>query len=75
MDDIEYRFLEHVNNTGVTVFLINGVKLSGILKVWDENCLTLFRDGITQLIYRHSVATVVPDYKFGEEDFMGGRDE
>ena len=44
----------------VTVFLINGVKLQGIITWFDENSLLLRRDGHTQLIYKHAVSTIMP---------------
>ena len=44
----------------MTVFLINGVKLHGIITWFDENSLLLRRDGHTQLIYKHAVSTIMP---------------
>ena len=48
------------NKVSVTVFLINGVKLQGIITWFDENSLLLRRDGHTQLIYKHAVSTIMP---------------
>lgn len=48
------------NKVSVTVFLINGVKLQGIITWFDENSLLLRRDGHTQLIYKHAVSTIIP---------------
>lgn len=48
------------NKVSVTVFLINGVKLQGIIIWFDENSLLLRRDGHTQLIYKHAVSTIMP---------------
>ena len=48
------------NKVAVTVFLINGVKLQGIITWFDENSLLLRRDGHTQLIYKHAVSTIMP---------------
>ncbi len=44
----------------VTVFLINGVKLQGIITKQDENSLLLRRDGHTQLVFKHAVSTIMP---------------
>ena len=44
----------------VTVFLINGVKLQGVITWFDESSLLLRRDGHTQLIYKHAVSTIMP---------------
>ena len=48
------------NKVSVTVFLINGVKLQGIITWFDENSLLLRRDGHTQLIYKHAVSIIMP---------------
>lgn len=48
------------NKVSVTVFLINGVKLQGIITWFDENSLLLRRDGHTQLIYTHAISTIMP---------------
>ena len=48
------------NKVSVTVFLINGVKLQGIITWFDENSLLLRRDGHTQLIYKHAVSNIMP---------------
>ena len=44
----------------VTVFLVNGVKLQGIITHFDTESLLLRRDGHTQLIYKHAVSTIMP---------------
>ncbi len=46
--------------TPVTVFLVNGVKLQGIVTWFDNFSLLLRRDGHTQLVYKHAVSTVMP---------------
>jgi RNA chaperone Hfq len=44
----------------VTMFLTNGVKLSGAIMKNDAQALTLTRDGNTQLVYKHAIATIMP---------------
>ena len=44
----------------VTVFLVNGVKLQGIISWFDNYSLLLKRDGHIQLIYKHAVPTIMP---------------
>ena len=44
----------------VTVFLINGVKLQGVITWFDDDAILLRRDGHTQLIYKHAVSTIMP---------------
>jgi host factor-I protein len=44
----------------VTVFLINGVKLQGVITWFDNFCLLLRRDGQSQLVYKHAISTIMP---------------
>ena len=55
-------FLNHVRKqkTSVTVFLVNGVKLQGIITWFDNFCLLLRRDGHSQLVYKHAISTIMP---------------
>ena len=56
------NFLEKIKNEkiSVTVFLVNGVKLQGIITSFDNTTLLLRRDGHTQLIYKHAISTIMP---------------
>ncbi len=60
--EIEMKFLNHLKEKeiAVTVFLVNGVKLQGIITWFDEAAVLLRRDGHTQLIYKHAVSTIMP---------------
>jgi host factor-I protein len=55
-------FLNHLrkNKTGVTIFLNNGVKLQGIVTWFDNFCVLLKRNNMVQLVYKHSISTVMP---------------
>ncbi len=44
----------------VTVFLINGVKLQGLVVSFDNFSVLLRRDGHSQLIYKHAISTIMP---------------
>jgi host factor-I protein len=44
----------------VTVFLVNGVKLQGIVTWFDNFCLLLRRDSHVQLVYKHAISTIMP---------------
>lgn len=44
----------------VTIFLINGVKLQGIITWFDNFSILLRREGHSQLVYKHSVSTILP---------------
>ena len=44
----------------VTMFLIKGVKLQGIVTWFDNFSVLLRRDGQSQLIYKHAISTIMP---------------
>ncbi len=44
----------------VTVFLVNGVKLQGIVTWFDNFSMLLRREGQVQLIYKHAISTIMP---------------
>lgn len=44
----------------VTIFLINGVKLQGVITWFDNFCVLLRRDGQSQLVYKHAISTIMP---------------
>ncbi len=60
--NVQDDFLNNIrsNKISVTVFLVNGVKLQGLITWYDDNTLLLRRDGHTQLIYKHAVSTIMP---------------
>lgn len=61
-ENVQQDFLGNIrdNEISVTVFLVNGVKLQGIVTWFDESTLLLRRDGHTQLIYKHAISTIMP---------------
>ena len=60
--NLQDTFLNHLRKTKmpVTVFLVNGVKLQGIITWFDNFCLLLRRDGVSQLVYKHAISTIMP---------------
>ncbi len=60
--NVQDVFLNHVrkNKLPVTVFLINGVKLQGVISWFDNFSVLLRRDGHVQLVYKHAISTVMP---------------
>ena len=60
--NVQDAFLNHVrkNKMPLTVYLVNGVKLQGIVTWFDANTLLLRRDSVSQLIYKHAVSTLMP---------------
>jgi len=60
--NVQDVFLNHIrkNKTSVTIFLVNGVKLQGIVTWFDNFSVLLRRDGHSQLVYKHAISTVMP---------------
>jgi len=60
--NLQDKFLNHVrkSKSPVTVFLVNGVKLQGVISWFDNFCVLLRRDGHVQLVYKHAISTVMP---------------
>lgn len=58
---LQYAFLSKLQSSHapVSVFLVNGVKLHGCIEHFDEEVL-LLKSTLTQVIYKHSISTVVP---------------
>ena len=59
---LQDTFLNHVrkNKTPLTIFLVNGVKLQGVVTWFDNFCVLLRRDGHSQLVYKHAISTIMP---------------
>jgi host factor-I protein len=60
--NLQDAFLNHVRKAKipVTIFLINGVKLQGVITWFDNFCVLLRRDGQSQLVYKHAISTIMP---------------
>ena len=73
------RFSTHVrkNKTPLTIFLVNGVKLQGVVTWFDNFCVLLRRDGHSQLVYKHAISTIMPGHPIqlfeGAEEPAGGK--
>ena len=59
---LQDHFLNSVrrSKTPVTIFLVKGVKLQGVITWFDAFSLLLRRDGASQLVYKHSISTIMP---------------
>ena len=44
----------------VTLFLVNGVKLQGVITWFDNFSVLLRREGTVQLVYKHAISTIMP---------------
>lgn len=63
------------NKTPVTMFLVKGVKLQGIVTWFDNFSILLRRDGQSQLVYKHAISTIMPGQSLDPAQFgsAGGR--
>ncbi|UOR14842.1 RNA chaperone Hfq [Qipengyuania aquimaris] len=53
----------------VTVFLVKGVKLQGIVTWFDNFSILLRRDGQSQLVYKHAISTIMPGQPIDAQQF------
>lgn len=60
--NLQDTFLNSVRKSKmpVTTFLVNGVKLQGVITWFDNFCILLRRDGQSQLVYKHAISTIMP---------------
>ena len=78
--NLQDTFLNAVRRekTPVTMFLVNGVKLQGVVTWFDNFCVLLRRDGQSQLVYKHAISTIAPgepvDLRVGSEADAGTAD-
>ena len=59
---LQDTFLNSVrkNKNPVTLFLVNGVKLQGVITWFDNFSVLLRREGTVQLVYKHAISTIMP---------------
>ena len=78
-NNLQDTFLNQVRKTKVplTVFLMNGVKLQGIVTWFDNFCLLLRKDGISQMVYKHAISTIMPSQPISlmAEEEKDGRED
>ena len=60
VQDVFLNYLRK-NKTPTTVFLVNGVKLQGIVTWFDNFSVLLRRESHSQLVYKHAISTVMPN--------------
>ena len=76
--NLQDTFLNHVRKAKIplTIFLVNGVKLQGVVTWFDNFCVLLRRDGHSQLVYKHAISTIMPGHPVqlfeGAEDVPAG---
>ncbi len=57
------------NKIPVTMFLVKGVKLQGIVTWFDNFSILLRRDGQSQLVYKHAISTIMPGQSLDPTQF------
>ena len=60
--NLQEAFLNTIrkDRTPVTIFLVNGVKLQGVVTMFDNFSLLLRREAHSQLVYKHAISTILP---------------
>jgi len=71
---LQDQFLNSIrrSKTPVTIFLVKGVKLQGIVTWFDPFSLLLRREGSAQLVYKHAISTIMPAQPPADLDLVGG---
>ena len=54
-----------IERLNVTMFLMNGFQLHGVVRGFDGFTVILDSDGRQQLIYKHAISTIVPPKPLG----------
>lgn len=75
--NLQDLFLNHLrkNKIPVTMFLVKGVKLQGIVTWFDNFSILLRRDGQSQLVYKHAISTIMPGQQLSVAHFQSGGEE
>lgn len=60
--NLQDGFLNQVRKEGiaVTIYLINGFQLRGLVKGFDNFTIILDSDGKQEMVYKHAVSTIMP---------------
>ena len=74
--NLQDQFLNHLRRekASVTMFLVKGVKLQGIVTWFDNFSILLRRDGQSQLVYKHAISTIMPSQPVDAAQFGAGAD-
>lgn len=60
--NLQDKFLNQLRKekAAVTIFLLNGVKLQGIVTWFDNFSILVRREQHSQLVYKHAISTIMP---------------
>ena len=79
--NVQDSFLNHARRerVNVTVYLVNGAKLSGRIKNFDRFAIILETNGVDQMLFKHAVSTISGNRQFGNymnlDDVVGQGDK
>ena len=61
--NIQDAFLASARRTAarVTLFLMNGYQLRGVITAYDPDVVVVTSDGKQQIIYKHAISTIAPE--------------
>lgn len=65
MANVQHDFLIKLctDKTVVAVYLVNGIRLTGVITGLDDYVVLLSHNGVEQMVYKHAIGTVVPAAK------------
>lgn len=65
--NVQDSFLNHARRerTNVTIYLVNGAKLSGRIKNFDRFAIILETNGVDQMLFKHAISTISGNRQFG----------
>ncbi|MBM6897186.1 RNA chaperone Hfq [Pseudoflavonifractor capillosus] len=68
--NVQDSFLSTLRRTAarVTVFLVNGFQLRGVVTAFDPYVVVLVSDGKQQVIYKHAISTITPEKAVSMEE-------
>ncbi len=68
--NVQDSFLSTIRRTAarVTVFLVNGFQLRGVITAFDPYVVVLVTDGKQQVIYKHAISTITPEKAVNMEE-------
>lgn len=60
--NLQDTFLNQVRkeNLPVTIYLVNGFQLKGLIKGFDNFTVVIEFEGRQQMVYKHAISTVMP---------------
>ena len=60
--DLQEQFLDQARRekTGLTVFLMNGFQMRGVVTGYDNFTVVLDCEGKQELVYKHAISTIIP---------------